>query len=79
MKKLKINQLCETELVDRKMACLYGGVGDCCCSCNGPSSSTDNDQANYNDSLHSPGCTGDSCSDTTGGAESSDFWKGQNQ
>ncbi len=45
--KLKLNVLSDNNLTDKEMNELKGGR-DCTCSCNGPSSSSDNKSANYN-------------------------------
>ena len=47
MQRLKINQLCKVSLKKRELNQLLG-AGCCQCGCNGPSTTNDNFQANYN-------------------------------
>ena len=57
LNKIKLNALTETELKKREMSSLRGGENCCRCSCVGPSSSSDNRNANYNTGAYSTqGC-----------------------
>jgi natural product precursor len=60
--RLKLNQLVNVDLNEQEMNILRGGgtPGNCCCGCNGPSSTADNSAANNAKGLRSPGCTSDS-------------------
>ena len=56
LSKLKLNQLSSSELNERELSLLLGGAGNCCCGCNGPSSTSANSSANNAKDLSSPGC-----------------------
>ena len=58
LSKLKLNWLSNAELNEKELSRILGGgtPGDCCCGCNGPSSSSDNSSANNASDLHSQGC-----------------------
>ena len=47
--KIKLTQLSKAELEKREQQQLLGGCGECCgCGCNGPSSTKDNAEYNWN-------------------------------
>ncbi|MBE6286732.1 MAG: rSAM-modified peptide [Mediterranea massiliensis] len=52
--KFKLTNLNASEVSEKEMNLLVGGEKCCTCGCTGPSSSVDNNIANYNDNLYSP-------------------------
>jgi natural product precursor len=60
IKLLKLTQINKAELEKREMNQLFGS-GCCACGCNGPSSTGDNFQANYNSGYTSTAGGGKQC------------------
>lgn len=67
LSKLKLNQLVNANLNEEEMNILRGGAGNCCCGCQGSSTTATNNSWNNADDLSSPGCT-------TGSSTSDDPW-----
>ena len=57
LKCIKLTQLDQVQLEERKMSCLVGGAGNCNCGCyyanSGGSSTIDNNETNYRGGLTS--------------------------